>query len=393
MKVCYVTDYHVKISGGPQSLLNLMDEIQKYGVSPYLVCHAACDGLTEAEKRGIPTAVIPGKKSVIAREDVSFVTYLKYPVKQVYNRFYLKDAVKYLKDNQIELVHLNSVLACTMWAAAAQKCGIPYVWHIREFVDQDHNSVIIGKRYTYGLLRKADRVIAISDEVKRVWEERLGRECVRIYNGLNYEENYDSIDGKFSRKTLNCIIVGRVLEKKGQMDAVRAVEELIRRGHLNVRLTIVGYRGVRAYEKDLKQYVQEHGLEDYVRILDFTSDLKEIRRDQDVGLTCSYAEAFGRVTIEYMLGGLLAIGSRSGGTPELIREGETGFLYEPGDHMGLAAVLERVMQNREKAKEIAEKGHAEAAEKFLIENTAQNVYSLYQDVLKDRGRSAPEKMC
>jgi glycosyltransferase involved in cell wall biosynthesis len=57
---------------------------------------------------------------------------------------------------------------------------------------------------------------------------------------------------------------------------------------------------------------------------------------------CSDAEAFGRVTVEALKSGRPVIGTRSGGTPELICDGVNGFLFEPGNARQLAAALRRL---------------------------------------------------
>lgn len=84
-------------------------------------------------------------------------------------------------------------------------------------------------------------------------------------------------------------------------------------------------------------------------------DLVAAYHDADVLITPSRTEAFGMVLIEAMANGLPAVASRVGGIPEVVTDGETGFLIEPGDVAGFtrkisqlfddAALRERVSRN------------------------------------------------
>lgn len=166
------------------------------------------------------------------------------------------------------------------------------------------------------------------------------------------------------------------------MDAVKAIEYLLENGVRNVHLRIVGYRGINKAEQELKSYIEEKGLKKNVELFDFTYDLIQYRSSSDIGLTCSRAEAFGRVTIENMMAGLLTIGADSGGTPELIEHGETGLLYEYGNYIQLAELIQYAMNNRETVRKIALEGQKNALQNFSIEKTAQNIKEIYDEIMK-----------
>ena len=129
---------------------------------------------------------------------------------------------------------------------------------------------------------------------------------------------------------------------------------------------------------NLKEYAQERKLP--VVFHEFTNQPAQILKNCDVGLTCSVAEAFGRVTVENMLAGLCVIGSDTGGTPEIILDGETGLLYRQGDPASLAEKIRWVIEHRAEAKQMLEKGQKRALDVFSIQATAENVINLYKDV-------------
>jgi glycosyltransferase involved in cell wall biosynthesis len=129
--------------------------------------------------------------------------------------------------------------------------------------------------------------------------------------------------------TLSCVISGRLAPGKGQLEAVEAIARL-RRDGLPVGLWIVGDGDVN-YRAKLTEMIASHRLEACVRLVGYKTNPLAYLRAADVVLVCSRAEAFGRATVEGMLAGKPVVATASGGTPELIRAGQTGLLYPPGD--------------------------------------------------------------
>lgn len=382
MKVCYIAHKSVSLAGGELSLLGLMKNIQKYGVEPILVCDGGCPLVDEAESLGIRTKVIPIKHYTYQRKMVTNKAFLMYPIKRIYNMTQHRKMVEFLTNEKVALLHLNSSVVCHEWAAVAKKCNIPYIWHLREFKDIDHDAVTIGKRYFDSLIKAANKRIAISKSIKDYWEKKLSRPCELVYNGLDKDDYYQQRE-ILGADVIRCVIIARVVAGKGQLEAVKAFKILRDRGIDNVKLTVVGFRSkdTSPYEKEILTYIQSNGLEDVIELKDFTSDVRAVHAENDVGLVCSRAEAFGRVTIEFMLAGLFAIGSNSGGTPELISHEETGLLYQQGSPEDLANQIEWVVRNRNKAKEIAKLAQKKAGQTFTIENTAANIFRIYSEIL------------
>lgn len=381
MRVCYVAHKSVSLAGGELSLLGLMVNIREYGVEPILLCDAECPLVEKAKDLGIPTKVITVKHYTYQKRRVTAKVYIQYPLKRLYNMTLHKEMKRFLKEERIDLLHLNSSVVCHEWANVAHKCKIPYVWHLREFMDIDHDAVTIGRRYFDSLVKGANKRIAISGAVKKYWTEKLGCECDLVYNGLSKEDYYQEHE-ILNNENVRCVIIARVVPGKGQLEAVKAVKILKDRGITNVRLTIVGFRAIDTspYEKEIQDFIRGNNLDEYIELKDFTSDVRTLHAVNDVGLICSKAEAFGRITIEYMMAGLLAIGADSGGTPELIDDNATGLMYRQGNPEDLADKIEWVIKNRTQAAHIALEGQVNALENFTIGQTAFNVYKVYKQI-------------
>ena len=104
----------------------------------------------------------------------------------------------------------------------------------------------------------------------------------------------------------------------------------------------------------------------------------------DVVLMCSRREAFGRVTVEGMKLGKPVIGTRSGGTPEIVQDTETGFLYAPGDAQELAARIGELYANRAVRDSMGAKACLCARKRFNQQVYGKEVENILQRVVSSR---------
>lgn len=277
----------------------------------------------------------------------------------------------------IDIIHING-LDSSIGAEIAQKLKIPYVWHIRQFMEADLGKKLFREKYVYRLVARASSVIAISKDVQAKFEPLLGRKVDLVYNGVPVEKYKLEDVIRFESQATRMLLAGRISVQKGQMDAIKAVELLMRRGIGNVSLTLVGQGESKEYLEYVKSYVKEHKLEQKICILEHHDDLRELRRQCDIGLTCSKKEAFGRVTVENMLAKMLVIGANTGGTLEIVEDGYNGLLYEEGNPESLVNQIEYTMSHRDKAQQMIEQGFIQVIEDFSIKRVVDQVLNLYK---------------
>ena len=89
-------------------------------------------------------------------------------------------------------------------------------------------------------------------------------------------------------------------------------------------------------------------------------------------------EPFGRVVVEGMLAGRPMVASAAGGVLEIIQHGKTGWLYEPGNAVALADILQLVLGNHGQMETIADTGRLHAQKTFTISATVRQI----EDALK-----------
>ncbi len=237
-------------------------------------------------------------------------------------------------------VVVTNTLAVGAAAVAARTLRMPHVWYVHEFGREDH-----GMHYDFGespTLRLvgglSSVVLANSDAVaaKLALHGMAGKlRVVRYAVDVPEVEPAPVPVGE----GLRLVIVGRLTRPKGQDVAIRAVAAAAERG-ADVRLTVVGGDLSSSFGRELQQLAHASGLADRIEFTGQVSNPHAFVLAADAALMCSRSEAFGRVTVEAMKLGRPVIGTQSGGTGELVRDGWNGFLYPPGD---VGALTDRIV--------------------------------------------------
>ena len=105
-----------------------------------------------------------------------------------------------------------------------------------------------------------------------------------------------------------------------------------------------------------------------------------------------WSEPFGNVTTEAMMRGTAAIASAVGAQPEIVADGETGFLVPPGDIEALASKLTTLLSNRELAETMGENGRQRALNKFSEASRDRNFLAIYERIQAKYRPSPTEKV-
>jgi len=116
---------------------------------------------------------------------------------------------------------------------------------------------------------------------------------------------------------------------------------------------------------------------------DHQSSVHEILNYMDIGLVCARDEAFGRVSIEYMLHGMPVIASKSGANEELIQDGQNGLLYELYNALELAQRIEYFVENPLKQVSMGAFAEEYAKANFSSEQNTKAVYKLIEKVINE----------
>lgn len=301
----------------------------------------------------------------------------------------------FARKRQVQIIHSNSS-AIDAGARAALRCGLPHVWHFREFGDLDYGlSYLLGKEES---ARRAcavpGKIVFISKCLRHYYEKEIpDAHAEVIYNGVAgtflYDKHEAVQNGKGrsrARGTVTFLIAGNFHEGKHQELAIEACRILHMQGVRGMRLVIAGassaLKSSKAFEERLR--AEAGKLPDgMITFTGYVSDMAGLRKTTDVELVCSAMEAFGRVTAEAMLSSNPVIGADSGATPELITDGENGFLFESGNAEALADKMRYFLERPDELVRMGTNACRYAKEHFLACCNTDAVERLYRMLLTD----------
>jgi glycosyltransferase involved in cell wall biosynthesis len=273
------------------------------------------------------------------------------------------------------ITHLHAhfgTVATTVARIAARLAGVPYSFtaHAKDIF---HESVV--EEDLRRKLRDAATVITVSDFNKTFLDRRYGADAAsvkRIYNGLDLEEfPYTAPNGR------EPIVsgIGRLVEKKGFGDLVRAMHLLKQRGR-DARCEIVGDG---AYRGALEAQIDELDLHDRVSLVGARPRgevIERIRRAALVAAPCIVGADGNRdglptVILEAMSLGTPCVATDVTGIPEVIRDGLTGLGCRQGDPVSLADAIERLLDDGDLSQRLSRNARRLMEEQFDIHlNTA-----------------------
>ncbi|MBI5788221.1 MAG: glycosyltransferase family 4 protein [Candidatus Schekmanbacteria bacterium] len=172
-------------------------------------------------------------------------------------------------------------------------------------------------------------------------------------------------------------IVAVLRNKKGHRFLIRAAAAILNR-HPKTKFVFVG-SGPK--EQEIKEEIAQKKLDRYFILAGKRDDIPEVLNSLDVFVLPSQMEALGQAIIEAMAAGLPVVASRVGGIPELVREGETGFLVPPEDSNALAGAIIKLLNQPQTARQMGLAGQKTVQENFDYHQMIGNTERLYRSLL------------
>ena len=142
-------------------------------------------------------------------------------------------------------------------------------------------------------------------------------------------------------------VVGRLDEKKGQLEVIQALS-LLKDSEKNIHVVFIGDKTKNeadAYVQKLQHAIEFNHLQEKTTFLPHQSDMQLLYSAFDLVIVPSWEETFGTVTIEAMASGVPVIGSNTAGTSEIL-ENET-FLFHAKNPEDLSSTLLNILENND----------------------------------------------
>ncbi|HEX3174081.1 MAG TPA: glycosyltransferase family 4 protein [Solirubrobacterales bacterium] len=385
-----VCTHQLNLGGAQLYLLDLLRELVAQGLAEPTVV-SALDGKLRAdlEGLGIPVHI----------SDLAPLEDLSSHIGRV------EELVAWAEGRDFEAVFVNTATAFTFpGAEAAGELGLPAIWAIHESFPLPVLWAELGRsvrRRAERALSEAAVAVFEAEATRRLFEPplRAGRGLVRPY-GLDLEPieaARAAFDPTAARREAGLaedaevvLCVGTIEPRKAQLPLTQAFGSIAER-HPRARLVFVGGRDD-ADTEAVAEFIDAAGLHDRVQIVPVTPDVLPWYQMADLLVCASDIESLPRTVLEAMAFETPVLATNVFGLPELIDDGETGWLCEPRDMRALAAALERALgSSQEERRRIGRAGRELVIHRHALDAYAREVGRLIEQAVAGEAPTGGER--
>jgi glycosyltransferase involved in cell wall biosynthesis len=359
-----------RIGGPGKGLLDFCQAAPDYGCDPILVGFRmskieTLPFLEEAKKRKIKT--------------LSIKHHFRYDPAPIVQFFSL------LKQHRVDLIQTHGHKANFTAFILTRFLDLPWIAFVHGWTDEDWK-IRAYNRLDKFLLKSPDRLVAVSKELAlKLYAMKIPQEKIRvIYNavlkdGIPKSNPPIEVRKEFGIPAENKLlgVVGRLSQEKGQIFFLEAFLKLVE-NYPQVTALIVGEG---PDEKKLKEYCFSKKLDLKVVFTGYQKDMTSIYNSLDLVILPSLSEGMPNVALEGMLFGKPVIGTRVGGTPEVIIDRKTGVLVPPKNVTSLADSILELLNDENKMRAYSESSRAFVQENFSLEKRVKSIVELYRELL------------
>ena len=287
-------------------------------------------------------------------------------------------------DKRIKIVHIHGAAnasfdRCKLFIRLAKKCGKKVILHEHAADFVEYYQGVEDKQGITKTLQMCDAMIVLSQSWKEYFAS-IGMDKGRIYVLNNIVSPPTLLLEKHTEVgKLHLMYMGEISKRKGGFDLLKAIAD--NKEYFKDKLVL--RMGGNEVDGDIKAYIREHGLSDFVSYEGWIAGRKKIDclNWEDVYILPSYNEGLPIAILEAMAYSHPVISTPVGGIPEVIKTGENGILVKPGDTNEIANAIKYYIENREEIKKQGNKAY-QVVQGFFPEKVFGDLKEIYGNVLR-----------
>jgi glycosyltransferase involved in cell wall biosynthesis len=352
-------------TGAPIFLFKLLKHLQDASLQ-YEVEIFFCDGGSLVEK----FESLGCKVYVSGKRSVSGASWRRLINRIGHHFFFWKTVAK----SRPDLIYSNTMVNFGE-VTISRLFGVPTILHVHE-----------GKKFADTFSHRlriacfcASRIVAGSNYAKSCFLKYSSKVILVIYNGVSLQPIPLALE-RTRNVPIKIGMLGSIDPNKGQHLLLEAAEILLQRG-VDFKIEIVGEAVNEGYCKKIET-LAAGAISEKVSTQAFVDDSIAFVRSLDILVVASYEEVLPTVILEALSVRTIVVASRTGGIPEIIRDNETGFLFETGKSADLAMVLERIVHiSNDKVSKILDEGLITIETNFDVKKTNESLETLIEKTL------------
>jgi glycosyltransferase involved in cell wall biosynthesis len=298
---------------------------------------------------------------------------------------WIRAAALLVRQRGIALIHAHEFTGNTYGTLLAKLAGVPLIATVH---GKNYYWEQIKRRLAYRLVCRLGTMVAVSEDLRRFVIRQVGvpeRRIEVIYNGIEVIPTIGPEEARQRRTELGVPEGERIVGAVGNLYPVKGHKyllETVPRVLAALPRTTFLIVGRGELESSLKREVERQGFGHRVRVLGFRDDVRALLAVMDVFALPSLSEGLPIALLEAMASGRPVVATNVGGVPELLVDGETGFLVPPRDSEALASRLIWLLKDGEAAKRLGVNGRKRVLQHFSLQSMATDYQRLYEECLR-----------
>lgn len=382
----------LELGGAQKQLLSLISGLDKERFSPFLF--TSSDGLLFSEALSINNLTLRSSK------------FLERPIRPFQDLLALIEIYRFIKKNDIRIVHTHSSKAGLLGRLAAKLAGVKIIIHTVHGWSFNDCQPYIFRRLFISLERFTgsftDKLIVVSDyDRQKGLSNNIAKEdrYSLIRYGIDYREfSRETKDVKkelgLGPKDLVVTNISCLKPQKSPLDFIKLAyltkKTLFRRDAINnrtqgscaVKFLLVGDGVLR---KKIEGLIKKLNLGEDVILAGWRRDIPDILAATDVLTINSLWEGLPIAALEAMASACPVVATDTGGIREAVFSARTGFLVPPKDTKGMLERLLVLLKDEKARRQMGEAARDSLGQDFRLENMVTQTQDLYYSLIKERG--------
>ena len=297
-----------------------------------------------------------------------------------------------LREEKIHIIHSYLFHPNLLGRLVGRFAGIPIVISSERGMGTEGRLRLMLNRLTAPLV---DKIIAVCEAVRNFAIKEIGispDRLVTIYNGVDLSEySKDPNSGRTEeiKRELGIALAHKVVGTVGHLEPEKGCEYLLQAAPQvsaqdgKVTFLLVGDGSQRA---KLENLAEDLGISSNVIFMGYRNDIPRILSVMDIFVLPSLYEGLPNALLEAMAACRPVVATQVGGIPEVVVEGETGFLVPPRNSEALADAIGMMLRDKERAAQMGLAGRKRVERFFSAETMVAKTEELYEGLIREKLR-------
>jgi len=331
-------------------------------------------------KRGIENILVCTRGAEIARQAQPFAKVFETPMGGELDLLFPLRLSSMIAKTKPDILHTHSRRGADIWGGICASSHKTASLITRRVDNREWPPLARLKYNSY------DRIVTISNGIRQVLlDEGISPERITCVHSAVDVEKYrfkrdrERLAREFDVPVTSPLIgvIAQLIPRKGHRYVLEILPRLV---SLFPELKIIFF-GKGPLEGELREYIRQQKLDNYVQLAGFRDDMPQILPCLDLVVHPALMEGLGVSLLQAAASRVPIVASRAGGIPEIVRHGVNGYLTSPGNSSELANAIIDILSSPDKAAQMGKEGFDLVQREFSIDSMVEGNIKVYEQIM------------